>query len=115
MLPILLVIMLGIVEFGFALSQQLDVRHGAREASRMVATDDFHITEACDRMDLADGAVITLSGATGVVGDEATVRIEAPVQSVTGFFAGWLPASLTSEVRVRIEQDPSWTNGSNTC
>jgi Flp pilus assembly protein TadG len=114
-LPILLIIMLGIIEFGFALSQQLDVRHGAREASRMVATDDFHFTEACDRMDLSDGAVISLAGAAGAVGDEATVRIQAPVQSVTGFFDGWLPPNLTSEVRVRIEQDPSWANGANTC
>lgn len=114
-LPILLVIMLGIVEFGFALSQQLDVRHGAREASRMIATDDYTLVEACDRMDLAQGAIITLGGAAGDVGQEASVTVSAPVKSVTGFFAGWLPANLTSAVKVRIEQDPTWADGSGTC
>lgn len=115
LLPLLLTVVLGIVEFGFALSQQLDVRHGAREASRMLATDDYDLTDACDRMDLATGATITIAGAGGSVGQEATVTVLAPLQSATGFFNGWLPANLQSEVKVRIEQNPSWSDGSGLC
>ncbi len=115
LLPLLLMVVLGIVEFGFALSQQLDIRHGAREAGRMLATDDYVLTEACDRMDLASGAIITISGSGGDVGDEATVDIQAPLQSATGFFNGWLPANLGSQIKVRIEQDPTWSDGAGTC
>lgn len=114
LLPLLLAVVMGIVEFGWALSQQLDVRHGAREVSRMIATDDYSLSEACDRMDLSSGAVITLSGSTGTVGDEATVNVTAPLATITGFFDAWLPATLTSEVRVRIEQPPTWVGG-GTC
>jgi Flp pilus assembly protein TadG len=111
LLPLLLAVVMGIIEFGWALSQQLDVRHGAREISRMVATDDFNLSEACDRMDLSSGATITLAGSTGTVGDEAVVNVTAPLATITGFFDGWLPANLTSEVRVRIEQPPTWVGG----
>jgi len=114
-LPILLMVALGIIEFGFALSQQLDVRHGAREASRMVATDDYTLSDACSRINLATGSTITLAGAGGGIGDEAAVTVAAPLQELTGFFTGWLPANLTSEAKVRIEQDPNWSNGSSAC
>ncbi len=115
LLPLLLLVVLGIVEFGFALSQQLDVRHGAREVSRMVATDDYNLTEACSRMNLASGATITIAGAGGGVGDEAAVTIQVPLRTVTGFFDTWLPANLQADARVRIEQDPTWGNGTGTC
>jgi len=111
LLPLLLSVLMGIVEFGWALSQQLDVRHGAREVSRMVATDDFDLTDACGRMDLSTGAVITLSGSGGSVGDAATVNVTTTLRTLTGFFDSFLPATLSSEVRVRIEQAPSWPPG----
>jgi len=114
LLPLLLAVVMGIIEFGWTLSQQLDVRHGAREISRMIATDDYTLAEACNRMDLSTGATITLAGSGGSVGDAAMVRVSVPLQTVTGFFDGWLPSDLTSEVRVRIEQPPSWVGG-GTC
>ena len=37
--PVLILLLLGIVDFGWAFSENLDVRHGAREASRLVAVN----------------------------------------------------------------------------
>lgn len=117
LLPLLLAVVMGIVEFGWVLSQNLDVRHGAREVSRMVATDDYSFAEACNRMDLASGATITVGIPSGDVGQEALVRVTAPVNTVTGFYDTWLPATIESEVRVRIEQvQPAVAPpASNTC
>lgn len=116
LLPLLIMVVLGIVEFGFALSQELDVRHGAREATRMIATDDYDLVTACNRMNLASGATITLAGAGAGVGGEATVTVQAPLQTITGFFDSWLPAGLNAQAKSRIEQDPtSWSNGVGTC
>lgn len=122
LVPLLVILLLGIVEFGVALSQQLDVRHGAREGSRLVAVDHGGssaalVAETCGRMDLAgDTSVnISLSGAGGAIGDEASVQVIAPLDTVTGFFDALLPSTLSSRVRVRIEQTPSWSNGVFAC
>ncbi len=67
LMPLLLMLVLGIVEFGYGLAQHLDVRHGAREASRLVAVDygsSQAITDAvCDRMDLSSGQTVLFAGA----------------------------------------------------
>ena len=34
--PFLILLLLGIIEFGWAFNQNLDVRHGARETARLV-------------------------------------------------------------------------------
>lgn len=115
LLPLLIMVVMGIVEFGFALSQELDVRHGAREATRMVATDDYTLTAACNRINLASGATITLAGAGSGVGGEATITVHAPLQTITGLFDTWLPAALQAQAKARIEEDPSWINGVGTC
>ncbi len=109
LLPLLLLVMLGIVDFGWALAQNLDVRHGARETSRLLAVDHFDFTTACNRMDLATGVTITVSRSGGAVLDEATATVTADLNTLTGFFDGWLPSTLTSEVKVLMEQAPTWS------
>ena len=115
MMPLLLLVVMGIIDFGYALVQNLDVRHGARESSRLIAVDDFTLTEACDRMEVASGVTIELGRGGDAVGDWANVNVTANLNAATGFFSGWLPSTLSSEVRVRIEQAPTWTPGSQVC
>lgn len=115
LMPLLLLLVLGIVDFGWALAQNLDVRHGARETSRLIAVDNYDLTTACDRMDLSTGATITLSRSGDLVGDDATANVTADLKTLTGFFDSWLPSTLTSEVSVRIEQPPTWPTGLQVC
>lgn len=115
LLPLLLLVVLGIVDFGYALVQNLDVRHGARETSRLIAVDEFDLTEACNRMDVSTGVTIALSRATNDIGDEATAKVTANLNTASGFFDAWLPNTIDSEVSVRMEQTPTWTTLPQAC
>lgn len=119
-LPLFLLLVFGIVEFGWAWSQQLDLRHGAREGARLAAVNygedeaaqtDALVAEACDRMDGVDGAALTVSFPDGDdAGDEVTVAIEADLQTLTGFLDFALgDVELRSEVSIRLEQDATFS------
>ena len=115
LMPLLLLLVLGIVDFGYALVQNLDVRHGARETSRMIAVDDFDLTTACNRMDVSTNVTIALSRTGNQVGDDATAQITADLRTASGFFDSWLPSTIDSSVSVRIEQTPTWTTVPQAC
>lgn len=126
--PVLILLLLGIVDFGWAFSENLDVRHGAREASRLVAVNyrpnpnagtaqaDDIIAEVCQRIDGGTGTTITLQipsgqpGAVGSVGQYATVTVARPAASLSGLFGPVLNGkSLSSSVETRIEVTSTWT------
>lgn len=127
LMPFLLLLLMGIVEFSWLFSQNLDIRHGAREGARLVAVNypvgpvnpppatressqtNQIVTEICNRMDVASNAVITLQSA-GNVEDAATAQVEATIQSLTGFIDWVLPSSLSSTVEIRVEQPAGWDN-----
>ena len=121
LLPLLVLLLFGIVEFAWLFAQNLNVRHGAREGARLAAVDFTPlISETCGRMDIVTGATVGLASTdlngNGVdVGDEVAVTVSAPVNPITGIFGAWLPASLTSTVAIRIEQPPSWSSGTTSC
>ena len=46
-LPLLLMFLLGVIDFGSTLSNQISVRQGAREAARQGAVANFGPTESC--------------------------------------------------------------------
>jgi Flp pilus assembly protein TadG len=124
-LPIFLILVFGVIEFGWAFSQQLDVRHGAREGARLAAVNHGHydesdnertpsaqttalVTEICSRMDRDGEAVVTISGG-GDVGDETEVTVLRELDTLTGFFDGWLGGrEIESTVSMRTEQDATW-------
>ncbi len=114
--PLLVTLLLGIVEFGWLFSQNVDVRHGAREGARLAATDFGSaaaiITETCDRMDIAGTSAITieLTRTGNNIGDEAVVTVTATPTSITGFFSAIMPATLQSSIETRLEQTPSWSS-----
>jgi hypothetical protein len=127
--PVLILLLLGIVDFGWAFSENLDVRHGAREASRLVAVNyrpnansgtaqaDDIVTEVCRRIDGGAGTTVTLQipagqpGDVGSVGQYASVTIARPAASLSGLFSPVLNGrSLRSEVATRIEVTATWTS-----
>ena len=126
--PMLILLVVGIVEFSWTLATNLDVKQGAREAARITAvntpdTGNAAIAaEACNRMDLVGSdpnTVITWTtdDATPEVGDGVVVSVSTPHDTLTGlidfFFAGI--TTLEATVETRIEQPPTWTAGSQAC
>lgn len=120
-LPLLLVLLFGIIEASWAFAQQNDVRHGAREGARAAAVDIGDAAAVgqvvCDRMDIvspAEGVTVDLTPltASGSTGGLATIRVEANVQTLTGFFPGLFGGTVSSEVEFRTERpatsDPAW-------
>lgn len=131
--PFLLLLIFGMIEFAWLFSQNLDVRHGAREGARLIAVnypygpdgrpagvtaDDQKnaiVAEICSRMDVATNGLVTLQWSTDpvtgdVVGGTATAKVDAPANTLTGFLDWAIPATmrLASEVDIRIEQPPTW-------
>ena len=114
--PLLIMLLFGIIEFAWVFSQNLDVRHGAREGARLAATDDLPTgTEAaaiCSRMDIANdpSTTVTISRTGTNIGDDITVSIDSPANTMTGIMDWAIPSSLhlISTITVRQEQNPNW-------
>lgn len=121
--PFLILLVFGIIDFGWAMGTYNDVRHGAREAARLAAvnagSDTTMRTMVCDAMDIANGASVTFTDSpTGAVGEQAEVSITAPLSSISGLnlISVFLPPDLTSTVRIRLEQASSaWSGSVATC
>ncbi len=124
-LPLLLILVFGIVDFGAAWSQKTDVHHGAREVARIAAVNYNPLVEtgsaqtativaaACSRMGDGSEATVSLTldpEGTAYVGDVATVLVSQPYNSITGFTP--IAATLSSQVQFRLEQPASWSSTS---
>lgn len=109
--PLLILVLLGVVEFGWGVAQQLDLRHKAREVLRLAVvdgTDAEIIARVCSDDLITNDAIVRIESlASGIEpGDTAGVIIEADLTQITGFFAwAWGGAvTLESEVYGRVEQ-----------
>ncbi|HEU4320350.1 MAG TPA: TadE/TadG family type IV pilus assembly protein [Acidimicrobiia bacterium] len=130
-MPFLLLLLLGIIEFAWVFATNLDVKHGAREGARVSAVSDpsgnntVLGAEICARMDLAGGSPtsvtwqgVDLNGGGVGVGDGVVVTVETNTLSTLTGFLDWAFSSvneLTSTVETRIEQTPTWSDGTYNC
>lgn len=131
--PVLFTILFGIIEFGWAFSQVLDVRHGAREGARLAAVNyrpvdetgsdqtDAIIATICERVDDPSVTRVRLAFVDNTatsVGDAAVIQVERDLEQLSGYFDPFL-ASMTpdSEVTFRLEQPADWseTTGFQAC
>jgi Flp pilus assembly protein TadG len=112
-LPLLLLLLFGIMEASWAFAQQNDVRHGAREGARAAAVDTLSLNDAvvaaCDSMDIAnpaEGITVTFTSwsGDGTTGSRASIRVEANIQTLTGFFGDLFGGKVASDVEFRTEQ-----------
>lgn len=123
-LPLLLLFLFAIVEFGWGFTQHLDVRHGARETARLTAvnvnpggqppaTQAYGIAAlGCDRLEHATGATVQIvfddPSATNV-GDLAEVTVTRDFEQLTGYLGPIFDGmTLTSVIEFRLEQDATW-------
>lgn len=116
--PILLLIVFGIIEFGFLFYRQIGVNQGVREAARAAVVNNYassgcagspaqQIACLADNRSGVNGTHsyvhVEQLGKTGV-GDQITVCSDYPETSITGLMSGFLPGHLKSQVTMRLEQ-----------
>lgn len=124
-LPLLFLLIFGIIDFGWAFFQQLDVRHGAREGARLAAVNykttatptaadqlTQIVNETCARMDAGDNVSVRFHRTgSAAVGQPVEVTTSKPIDTLTGFVDFALGGrTTTSNVRIRLEQDATWAN-----
>lgn len=88
-LPVLLLILLGIIEFGRAYNAQISLTHAARESARTMAiTNNWTQSTTAGRTagsSLESGKMtFTASPATCTTNSTVTVTITYPLKTVTG-------------------------------
>lgn len=125
--PLLVLLVFGIIEFGWKFGQLNDVRHAVREGARFAAvnggTNDEIDSVVCDALDLVGSGITQIrTELTRIdddgdlnfeVGETGRIRVEIDVDSLSGlsFIDIFLPGSLASDVEFRLEQRPSnWTS-----
>lgn len=112
-LPLLLIVLFGIMEASWAFAQQNDVRHGAREGARAAAVEVASLATVgqivCDRMDIvnpSEGVTVSFTSLSGdgSTGSLASIRVDANLQTLTGFFPTLFGGTVSSDVEFRTEQ-----------
>ena len=113
-LPLLLMLLFGIVEFGWLFSVNLDVKHGAREGARIAAVNEFTgVGDVCARMDIAampGQTRVAVTRSANTIGSDITVTVDAPADTLTGFLDWAIPSGtrLKSTVVIRMEEPATW-------
>ena len=123
--PLLILLLLGIVEFGWLFGQFNEVRHSAQEGARWGAVSrpdiagsaamdwEDMVARACSAADLPSATTIEISANNGggAKGATASITITASVQSLTGapVISVFLPTTLTNTATFRLEQIATWT------
>jgi Flp pilus assembly protein TadG len=130
--PFLILLVFGIIEFAWLFSQDLTIKHGAREGARLSAVafgaDTTALTnETIARMNIATAPTVTFCVKPGLVnpsgtmnpGDGIEITVSQPRTGLTGLMEWAFPASFTnlsSTVEIRAEQTPTgYWSGTATC
>lgn len=113
MLPLLLLILFGIIEFGRVLGGYMLIHDLAREGVRrgVVGASDTAIKNviiANDSFLTIDPAKITITPTTRVIGEPLTVKIEYDMDIITPVISSLVPDpwTLKAEYVMRIEKLP---------
>lgn len=129
--PFLVLLLLGIIEFGWFFGQFNEIRHAARDGARFAAVstpdldgdadfdEDDVVTAVCDALNLAgSGRVdVDIQQVTGdQIGDTATLTITVDTPSLSGapIISSFIPSDLTNEVTFRLEQPATWSDATYT-
>jgi Flp pilus assembly protein TadG len=128
--PLLIVLLMGIIEFGWIFGQFNQIRHAAQEGARWGAvsrpdvdasgTMDWAdlVARSCGAADLPSGTTIDVSGlfTSTARGGTGSVTVTANIQSLTGvpLISDFLPGTLTNTATFRLEQAAPWATSTPT-
>lgn len=132
--PLLIVLIFGVVEFGYLFAQYNEIRHAAREGGRYAAVsnpdrdgggvgDSDVIDAVCDALNLPGGSTFDISvtaetpggtaltGAGVTAGNTGIVTITATIPPLTNIpiITPFLPSDLSNTAVFRIEQSTLWS------
>ncbi len=124
--PFLLILLLGIIEFGYIFGQYNEVRHAAREGARFAAVSNVDLdTNADGKIDDEDiknivcGAlnlpgkvqIVTQLNGTTAIGQTAEVTVTAYTSSLSGapIISSFVPDDLSNTATFRLEQVATWS------
>lgn len=116
LVPLLILLLFGIVDFGWGLAQQIDVRHKARETLRLAIVDEPIAdieARACVDDIVKKADIQNLIITTGVdQGNPISVTITANMQQLSGLLAPFFgpDPEISSTVEGRIEQKSSFVS-----
>lgn len=110
---LLIMLVMGIVEFGFFLGEWNELKHGAHEGARLAAVDEPNlVTRTCDSMQLHDNSTVTVSFSRDgtEAGDKGTVALSAEVFSLSGLglIEVFLPSTISTDADFKLEQPATW-------
>jgi len=121
-LPVFILFLFAIIDFGWLFTQFLDVKQGAREGARLAIVNDCPgitnardcgqsiVNKICARTgDLADKDTTVRLEVPGNEDFTAEVTVEYPAKSLTGMMAVFINnRTLTATVRMRREKESVW-------
>lgn len=111
MLPILLLLVVGVMEFGLIINQYMVVAEAAREGARSAALGGSNATVTTVVRAAAsqiDGSQLTITIAPSTVrvrGSGVTVTVQKPVQAITKLVTPFFPVDFTVQgtATMRVE------------
>lgn len=116
-MPFLLLLVLGIVEFGYLFAQMNEVRHGAHEGARLAAVDDADVTtRTCNAMSLGGPVAVDFTAMGTDAGDQGSITVTLTVNSLSGLgMVTWfLPDTLSNTADFKLEQPATnWSSASD--
>lgn len=135
-MPLLMVVLFGIIEFGFAYNDYLGLRSAAREGARLAAVNNGCVGGAAASCGGAgaqrDDLIVDVRDKVGAlsaqkdvaisvwlpegtaVGKDVGISLSTRMRSRTGLFAPFInPITLEATAKMRLEQKPTFTAGTS--
>jgi hypothetical protein len=121
-IPLLVLLVFGVIEFGIFVKRNIDLTQGTREAGRQGAVAVYNggiascnlgtptsslVCLAKNRIGLSGVAVWVIGPTTNKVGSPFAVCAIYQTQSITGLLKPVLPKTIHSESIMRLEQAPA--------
>ena len=103
-LPVFVMLVFGIFQFGIAFNNWIAITHAAREGARLAAVGQYDEQRVRDSAPSVAIQSISVSGQGGSIGSPVTVIVTGNVLNINIPFAGNWPVALKSTAVMRLEQ-----------
>jgi Flp pilus assembly protein TadG len=103
-MPLLVMILFGIFQFGIAFNNWISLTHAAREGARLAAVGQYDETRIRESSPSVIIQEVSVDGLGDNIGSVVTVTVVGNVLNIIIPFAGSWPLTLSSTASMRIEQ-----------